>query len=118
MLFEQHHQPLLPPAAFFRRVVQFALLSFLLVAVSLGLGMLGYHTLEGLSWSDSYLNAAMILSGMGPVSPLQTEAGKLFAATYALYTGLVFLSAAGLLVLPLLHRLIHYIHLRRPGALE
>src|SRR6185295_4195913 len=68
-----------------------------LVGVSLLLGMAGYHFLEGLSWLDGFLNAAMLLGGMGPVAPLQTPAGKLFAGFYALYAGLLFITVAGLL---------------------
>lgn len=73
--------------------------------------MLGYHDLEHLSWVDSLLNASMILGGMGPVNALQTREGKVFASFYALYSGIVFLAAAGLLIAPILHRFIHKFHL-------
>ncbi len=75
------------------------------------LGIIGYHSLEGLSWVDSTLNAAMILGGMGPVNELHTTGGKLFAAGYALSSGVVFLAAAGVLFAPVLHRLMHKFHL-------
>ena len=72
--------------------------------------MLGYHALENLSWIDSFLNASMILGGMGPVNELKTEAGKLFAGLYALFSGIVFLVIAGIIFAPLVHRLLHRFH--------
>ena len=82
-----------------------------LLAFSLGIGMAGYHFLEGLSWIDSLLNAAMILGGMGPVAPLQTAAGKVFASFYALYSGVVLLASVGILAGPIFHRFLHRFHL-------
>jgi len=81
-----------------------------LLGGSLGLGMLGYRSFEHLGWSDAFLNAAMLLGGMGPVNPPLSEAGKLFAGLYALYAGLVFIVTAALLFTPLLHRLMHRFH--------
>jgi hypothetical protein len=81
------------------------------MALSLGLGVLGYHLTEGLSWLDSLLNASMILGGMGPVDVLHTPAGKLFASFYALFSGAVFLGMAGIVVAPIAHRLLHRLHL-------
>ena len=72
---------------------------------------MGYHLLEGLSWLDAFLNAAMILGGMGPVSELKTSGGKLFAGCYALYSGIVFLLSVGVVLVPLLHRFLHHFHL-------
>jgi hypothetical protein len=83
------------------------------LAASLGLGIVGYHATEGLPWLDSLLNASMILSGMGPVDELQSTAGKLFASFYALFSGVVFLATAGILVAPVAHRLIHRLHLEK-----
>ena len=111
MMFEQNHQPLLSRPLFIRRVRRFSLFALLLVAGSWGIGILGYHVLENLSWIDSILNAAMILGGMGPVNPLQTDAGKLFASFYALFSGMVFLVAVGLFIAPLFHRWMHRFHL-------
>jgi hypothetical protein len=110
-MFEHHRQPLLPMPAFLRRVVRYALSALLLVGVSWLIGILGYRLLEGFSWIDSVLNAAMLLGGMGPVSPLHTDAGKLFASFYALFSGIVFLISVGLLMAPLLHRIFHQFHL-------
>ncbi len=87
------------------------MIGLLLLAFSLGMGMLGYHFLENLSWIDSLLNASMILGGMGPVAPLQTVTGKLFASFYALYSGVILLASVGILVTPIFHRFLHRFHL-------
>jgi hypothetical protein len=81
-----------------------------IAAGSLFLGMLGYHTLVRIPWVDAFLNAAMLLGGMGPVDMPHTSAGKLFAGIYALYAGLVFLVTAALLAAPILHRVLHRFH--------
>jgi hypothetical protein len=111
-MFEHHQQPLLPRQLFLRRVGRFAAAALLLVGISWVIGILGYRLLEGFSWIDSILNAAMILGGMGPVNPLKTDAGKLFASFYALFSGIVFLVSVGVLVVPILHRLLHQFHLQ------
>ena len=87
------------------------LLAAAVLLVALGIGILGYRLVAGLSWVDAVLNAAMILGGMGPVNPILSTGGKLFAAAYALFSGVVFLVAAGVLVAPLLHRVLHHFHL-------
>jgi hypothetical protein len=81
-----------------------------LVGVSLGLGMWGYSRYEDLAWRDSFLNAAMLLGGMGPVNPPKTDGGKVFAGLYALYAGLIFIVSAGLLLAPVVHRVLHRFH--------
>ena len=86
-------------------------LSLAALGASLGLGMAGYHYFEGLSWVDSYANASMILSGMGPLSPLSTESGKIFAGTYALFSGLTFITLVGIVLAPIVHRALHRLHL-------
>ena len=83
----------------------------MVIGLSLGVGMGGYRYFEGLTWLDAFLNAAMLLGGMGPVSPIRTDGGKLFAGLYALYAGLVVLVAAGILVAPVFHRFLHRFHL-------
>ena len=103
--------PLLPRAAFLRRLARHGGIAFALVAVSLAIGILGYHVLEGLAWIDALLNAAMILGGMGPVDQVHTTGGKIFAAFYALYSGLIVLAVAAVLFAPLLHRFLHRFHL-------
>ncbi len=89
-------------------------MALILICVSLFIGMLGYHALENLSWIDAFLNAAMLLGGMGPVNAPITVAGKLFAGLYALYCGLAVIFVAGLLLAPLLHRFLHKFHLEHP----
>jgi hypothetical protein len=81
-----------------------------LLAVSLGVGIVGYMTLEDLSAMDAFLNASMLLGGMGPVNTPKTEAGKLFAGCYALYAGLVFIVTAALIFTPIVHRVLHQFH--------
>jgi hypothetical protein len=110
-MYEHKHEPLLPHTAFILRMLSHAGFALAVIVVSLVIGMLGYHLFEGLDWVDAFLNASMILGGMGPVSALQTEAGKIFAGCYALYAGLVLLLIAGILLAPLLHRLLHHFHL-------
>ncbi|MFO0995046.1 MAG: hypothetical protein U1F33_00065 [Alphaproteobacteria bacterium] len=81
-----------------------------LVAIALGAGVLGYHYLDGLRWVDALVDAAMILGGMGPVNPLVNDGAKIFAATYALFCGLVFLASAAVLLAPWIHLLLHRLH--------
>ncbi len=111
MMFEPRHQPLLPRAAFVQRLVRYAALSGGIVFGSLLLGVLGYHIFEGQDWLDALLNASMILGGMGPVGEIHTSAGKVFASCYALYSGMVFLIAAGVIFAPIFHRFMHRFHL-------
>ena len=82
-----------------------------LVVISLAVGMLGYHGFENLSWLDAFLNASMILSGMGPVTSPVTTGGKLFAGIYALYSGFAVLVIAGVIFAPVVHRFLHRFHL-------
>jgi len=115
-MFEHRREPLLPLPLFLRRVLKFAALSFGLAAVSLLIGIFGYRTFEGMSWIDAFVNAAMILGGMGPVSELHTRAGKLFAGFYALYCGLIVVISMGILIAPVFHRFLHLFHLEAAGA--
>jgi len=97
--------------AFAKRLAVSFLMAMAIVVVSLAIGMMGYHHFEPLTWIDAFVNASMILSGMGPVSQLQTEGGKIFAGIYALYSGFTLLVAAGLLVAPAIHRILHKFHI-------
>jgi hypothetical protein len=112
--YEHRSEPLLPRPLFLRRLGLHAGVAFLLVAGSLAIGVLGYRFLERLSWLDALLNASMILGGMGQINPIRTEAGKIFASAYALFSGMVFLVVAGLLVAPVAHRILHRLHLEQP----
>jgi hypothetical protein len=109
-MYERRRQPLLPRPAFMHRVGRSVLVSAALLAGSLGVGVVGYHASAGLDWIDALLNASMILTGMGPVSPLPTTGAKLFASAYALFSGVVFLASAGVVFAPLAHRLLHRFH--------
>jgi hypothetical protein len=111
MLLEHRHQPLLSRREFAWRYLRWGSVAALILLGSLGVGISGYHFLEGLSWIDSLLNASMILGGMGPVDSLHTSAGKVFASCYALYSGLALISIAGLMLTPVVHRFFHRFHL-------
>lgn len=110
-MYEHHSQPLLPRPLYIRRLLLHAASAACVLLGSLGIGVLGYHYTEGLSWLDALLNAAMLLGGMGPIDPLRALAGKLFASFYALFSGIIFLVAAGVLVAPVIHRFLHHLHL-------
>jgi hypothetical protein len=99
------------PHHFYFHFARNLVVGLLMTLVSLGIGMAGYHHFEGMPWIDSYVNAAMILSGMGPVGELKTEGGKLFAGTYALFSGVIFLVIIGVIFLPVFHRFFHQFHL-------
>ena len=110
-MYEHHKQPLASSKVFAQRLRRNGLIGVLLLGFSLGIGMLGYHILENLSWIDSLLNASMILGGMGPVNQLKTDAGKIFASFYALYSGVILLASIGVLAAPIFHRFLHRFHL-------
>ncbi len=110
-MYEHHKQPLAKRSIFAQRLALNGVIGLILLLFSLGIGMLGYHFLESLSWLDSLLNASMILGGMGPVNPVQTDAGKIFASFYALYSGVVLLAAVGILAAPIFHRFLHRFHI-------
>jgi hypothetical protein len=109
--FEHHRQPLADRRLFARRALRYVALSTAIILGSLAIGVLGYHYTEGLPWLDSLLNASMILGGMGPVDAVRTSAGKWFASFYALFSGMVLLVAAGVLIAPIFHRFLHRFHL-------
>ena len=110
-MFEHRSKPLLTRSAFTKRMVLFALLSTGSVTFSLLLGMVGYRIFESFSWVDAFLNAAMLMGGMGPLNELRTESGKIFAGIYALYCGLVFIISIGFLIAPVFHRFLHKFHI-------
>ncbi len=116
MDFEHRQESLLPRPLFLRRMARWSIAAGVVLVGSLALGVCGYHFIEGLPWIDALLNASMILGGMGPVDPLRSEGGKLFASFYALYSGLAIISIAGLLIAPLVHRLLHKFHLEGRAA--
>jgi hypothetical protein len=109
--FEHRAQPVIPWRQFLIRLAHSGIIALALIAVSLFLGMIGYHVLEALSWVDAFLNASMLLGGMGPVNIPVTFGGKLFAGLYALYCGLAVIVAAGVLLAPVAHRVLHRLHM-------
>ena len=110
--FEHLSEPVATRDRFFRRLGANVGLALVFIMVSLAVGMAGYHWLGGLGWVDSFLNAAMILSGMGPVDTLQSDAAKLFAGFYAIYSGLLVVATAALIVAPIMHRVLHRLHVK------
>ena len=114
--FERRDQSLLSRPLFIRRMVRWAIVAGVVLIGSLALGVCGYHFIGGLPWIDALLNASMILGGMGPVDPIHTRAGKLFASFYALYSGLAIISIAGLMIAPAFHRMLHKFHLEGRAA--
>ena len=110
-MFESKKKSVISRRKFAERQLRFSLYSMLIVAFSLAIGVLGYMATEGLSLLDALLNACMILTGMGPVNPMTTDASKLFASFYALYSGIAFLSVMALIIAPVAHRFVHKHHL-------
>ena len=109
--YEHRGHRLLEWPAFLRRALRHLLSALLVLGCAVGLGTMGYRLVARLNWIDAFLNASMILSGMGPVDRMETTAAKLFAAVYALFSGLLFVGVAGIVLAPWIHRLFHWIHL-------
>jgi hypothetical protein len=105
--YERKNQPLISRRAFARRLVTNGAFSVAWIVGSLLIGIAGYHFLEGQAWVDAFANAAMILSGMGPLGTLNTTGGKIFAGLYALYSGLALILAIGVVIAPIVHRFLH-----------
>jgi hypothetical protein len=109
--YEHRREPLASRAVFLRRVVAHGGAACGIVVAALAVGMFGYRLSEGTSWVDAFLNASMILGGMGEVTELGSRSGKLFASFYALYAGVAFLAVAAVLIAPFAHRLLHRLHI-------
>lgn len=109
-MYERRSQPLISRTRWILRMLRSLRLAFAVVGVSLLAGILGYHVLGHLNFVDALLEASMILGGEGPIAPMQNDAVKIFAALYALFSGLVLLAAAGIVVAPALHRMMHHFH--------
>ncbi len=110
LFYEHRSKPVLQWPSFVRRLITNVSVGAMLIGLSLGLGMAGYHFLEGLCWIDSFINAAMILSGMGPLWQPRSYWGKIFAGVYALYSGLAVIVIAGITLAPVAHRFLHILH--------
>jgi hypothetical protein len=111
MGFEHKSHPLLPKELFYKRVLRYGGFSLMLISVSLGIGVLGYHYTNSLGWLDSLVNASMILTGMGPVDLMKTDASKWFASVYSIFSGVIFLSTVAVFLSPIFHRFLHKFHL-------
>ena len=110
-MFEPTHAKLLPRREFIRRLGWSTVTGIGLITCSLALGIVGYHALCGLPWVDAFLEAAMILSGMGPTSPITGSAGKIFSGLYAIYCGIALIGTTGVIMAPIIHRGLHKFHL-------
>lgn len=108
--FEHHSDPVVPLKRFLLRQGRYAIFAFLLVAVSVGVGTIGYRLIAGLPWIDAFYMASMILTGMGPVVEMDGSGAKLFSSVYALYSGVAFLSITAVFFAPMVHRLMHILH--------
>jgi hypothetical protein len=109
-VLEGRRQKLAPFSVFAQRLAGAVAIACCVIAVVLFIGVSGYHWLGGLDWIDSLLEASMILGGMGPVNPIKTTSAKLFASGYALFSGLVFIGIMGIVLTPVVHRLLHKFH--------
>lgn len=114
--YEPRTSRLISTRQFVNRLVEHGVYVVVLVVISLLAGMIGYVWLGGLSWVDAFMNASMLLGGMGPVNELRSDAAKIFAGVYALYSGLVFIASAGILVAPVAHRILHRLHIDDENA--
>jgi hypothetical protein len=110
-MFEHSKTKLASGRVFRNRLLKFSLISLAVFIISLSIGIFGYHFLAELGWIDSFLNASMILGGMGPVDILKSDSAKLFAGFYSLFSGVAFLSGMALFLTPILHRFMHKFHL-------
>ena len=114
ILFEHTSKPLLDVRSFYQRQLKFMLYAFGFLGICLGIGMLGYHILAGFDWVSSYHNASMILSGMGEIDSMPSNAAKIFSGTYALLSGVVFLVTIAVMLSPIVHRFLHHMHVEEP----
>jgi len=112
-MYERRGDPVASRTQFSARMARHLGAALALVAASLFIGMAGYHYFEQLSWLDAFVDASMLLGGMGPVHTPETPGGKLFAGLYALYAGLVFLVTVGVVLAPVLHRALHKFHWKK-----
>jgi len=110
MQFERRHEQLAPVSVFVQRLLGSLAIALALIAVALMIGITGYRYLAGLNWVDSLLEASMILGGMGPVNQLPSDASKIFASVYALFSGIIFIGVMGIVLAPVVHRLMHKFH--------
>jgi hypothetical protein len=109
--FEHVKSPLLDVKSYRKRQLRFMMYAFILILISLGIGMMGYRSLADLEWIDAFYNAAMILTGMGPATELHSNVAKIFAGCYSIFCGIIFMGTVAILFTPMVHRFLHKIHL-------
>jgi hypothetical protein len=114
-MFERRDDPLAPVPVFVKRLIASLAIALALIAFALAIGIVGYHSLGGLGWIDSLLEASMILGGMGPVNQLTGDGVKVFASMYALFSGLIFIAVMGVVLSPIVHRFLHKFHVDEEG---
>ena len=107
----RRNKNILPPKEFAKRVLKYSVFSISLLVVSIGIGITGYHFIGELNWIDSFYNASMILTGMGPVNAMEKDSAKLFATLYAILSGVIFLSTVAIFFSPFAHRIMHLLHI-------
>lgn len=110
-MYEQAHHELISVYAFCLRVLRSFAIASIVILISLGIGIVGYHATADLSWIDALLNASMILAGMGPTAIMPTDTAKVFSSIYALFSGIVFITSMSIVIAPMAHRLLHKFHL-------
>lgn len=111
MFFERHIKPLATKSVYLSRIIKYSFYSAIILGGSIFIGMLGYRYFCDLGWVDAFLNASMILTGMGPVNQMKTDTAKIFASFYALYSGVAFLTTVAVLFAPSIHRFLHKLHI-------
>lgn len=110
MKLEHHRQNVIPFTSFLLRLTRYGFFALMLIIISVLIGTVGYHLLGKISWLDSFYMACMILTGMGPVTDMETSGAKLFSSFYALYSGVAFLSITAIFFAPIIHRILHILH--------
>ena len=111
-MFEHYHQPLISKQAFFMRMMRCVIISLALLVATLLIGSIAFYAIEHFQWIDAFLNSVTIMTGLGVMGVVSTSTGKLFTAFYALLSTLTFFAIVGILVAPLLHRLLHNLHVK------
>ena len=106
-MYEHRKQPLASKTTFYQRILKNIIIALIIMAVCLIIGVVGYHYADNIPWIDAIHNASMILSGMGPVVEIKSDAGKIFSSAYALFSGVIFLSIVGFILAPAIHRIFH-----------
>lgn len=110
-MYEKKHEKLAPAHVFFGRMFRSVMIAFAILGICLAIGVAGYHYTDDIAWIDALHNASMILSGMGPVVEIKSNAGKIFSSGYALFSGVAFITNIGIILAPAAHRLFHSLHI-------